>query len=397
MARIATILVATAVLAVPQAAAKEGPLVPKRLLGFVANGRTLSIVKLDASTLQRVSKAAPTGSTDASYVARSPGRGRRAAISTNSASLRFLDLDKMRWNGRVRYPGVPEASLWNYANRLVTLTGTAQVIVVDPTRGRLAAVRSIPGSLTGAYATTRENIVAVVAPLDGIGPAKLAVVNDMGRVRTALLPQIRAGRETLDNASSFRFELPALAVDQLGREAVVISASGTIVDVQLDTMAATVHASRTLAAMRKNATGSTRTARWIGSTTIALTGDEAWFDGTAQHSAPAGLALIDTRDWSTRTLDTDTSDISIPPYGNGCGICSGILLAYGGNGFAGYGFDGTQRFRLFQGTAMRPTFVAGSYAYLGSGTHFTIVDTFTGTVVRTVDTKAPTLFAAFAS
>jgi hypothetical protein len=397
MGRIATALVAAAVLAVPNAAAKEGPLVPQRLLGFVSYGKTVSVVKLDASTLQPVSKAAPTGSTAARYVARSPGRGRRIALSTDAAWLRFLDLDTMRWTGRVRYPGVPQASLWNYANRLVTLTGTAEVIVADPTRGRLGTVRRIAGSLSGAYATTLNSIVAVVAPFDGIGPAKLALIDDTGHVRTAPLPEIRAGSESLDNASMFRFESPALAVDSLGKEAVVISPNGTIAEVRLDTMATTLHVSRTLAAVRKNANGSSRTARWLGQNTIAVTGGDASFDGATQRSTAAGLTLIDTRDWSSRTLDMVTTDISIPPYGNGCTVCSGILLAYGADGFAGYSFDGAQRFRLFQGTPMRPTFVAGSYAYLGYDRHYTIVDTFTGTVVRTVDTNMPTSFAAFAS
>jgi hypothetical protein len=395
MARIATIIVATAVLAVPQAAAKEGPLVPAKLLGFIGQGRALSVVKLDASTLKPISKSVPTGSSQSVYVARSPGRGRRVVFSTNSAALRFLDLDTMRWDGRVAYPGRPAAALWNYANRLVTVIG-GEVVVVDAVKQRTRTVRTIDGFIWEAT-TTRDRIVAVVAPIDGIGPAKLAVVDDLGRVRVAPVPQILVGNETLNNASLFRFESPALAVDPLGRDAVVISANGTVVEVRLDTLAATVNASRTPAMVRKNASGSSRTALWLNSTTIALTGLDASFDSSVQRSTPAGLTLIDTRDWSRRTLDSQTSALALPPYGNGCLICSGVLLAYGEDGIAGYDFDGRQRYRVLQGASTRPAFVAGSYAYLGSGTHYTIVDTFTGSVVHTVDTKTPTSFAAFAS
>jgi hypothetical protein len=398
MRRIATAVVAGAVLAAPNAAAKEGPLIPSRVLGLVAHGKTLSVVKLNASTLKPVSRAAQTGSTDATYVARSPGRGRLAAFNVNSASIRFLNLDTMRWDGRVAFPGTPKASLWNFANRLVTLTATAEVIVVDPTRGRLASIRRIDGSLTSSVTTTFDRIVAVISPFDGIGPARLAVIDDTGRVRITPLPQIRAGSATINNASSFSFELPALAVDPRGKEAAVMAADGTIVHVRLDTLAMTVHSSRTPATARKNANGSSRTALWIGSDTIALTGYDSSYDGTREQvTTPAGLTLIDPRDWSARRLDADTSDLALPPFANGCGLCTGVLLAYGRNGVAGYSFDGAPRFRLFAGTQARPMFVAGSYAYFGYSRHYTIVNTWTGSVVRTVDPSAPTFVAAFAS
>lgn len=72
------------------------------------------MAKLDALTLQPVSKAVRTGSAETTYVARSPGRGTRAAFAA-FPSLRFLDLKKMRWEYRLGYPGVPAASVWNYA------------------------------------------------------------------------------------------------------------------------------------------------------------------------------------------------------------------------------------------------------------------------------------------
>jgi hypothetical protein len=383
MGRIATTLVVAAVLAVPQAAAKPGA--PAQLLGFIGQGRAWSVAKLDALSLQPISKTVPAGAAE-EYVARSPGRGLRVALSTSSAALRFLDLKRMRWEFSVRYPGVPQASLWSYANRLVTLTGGADVIVVDPTKRRIGYVRSIDGSL-GAHVTTRDRIIALVAPVDGIGPARLAVVDDMGHVRTAPLPQISAGSETLDNASFFRFEWPTLAVDERGAEAVVISSDGTIVDVRLDTLVSTVHVARSLAAVHKNATGSTRTAQWIGSTTIAVTGSDAAFDGAVQHSTPARLTLIDTRDWSARRIDADAVSLTF----------NGVSLLAFGDRLAGYDPDGALRFSLFEGTAPRPACIAGSYAYFGSGTHYTIVDTLTGTVVRSVETKTPTILAAFAS
>jgi hypothetical protein len=389
MGRIAAALVAAAVLAAPQASAKEGPMVPTRLLGFVAQGKKLSVVNLNASTLAPVSKALPTGSAEVSYVARSPGRGTRVAFAADASSLRFLDRTHMRWDGRVSFPGRPAAALWNYANKLVTLTETAQVVVVDPTKLRLRAYRSLGGDL-GAFATAGDRIVAVVAPLDGIGAAKLAVIDDAGRVRITPLPQIRAGSETLGNGSEFRYEWPGLAVEPSGTQAAVVSAQGPIVAVRLDTLAASVHAARTLAAARKNANGSYRTARWTMSGTVAVTGADTTFDGTTERTTPAGLTLLDTRDWSARTVDADTTDLAYSPL-------TDVLLAYGRNGLARYGTDGTQRFRLNTVAAMNPRFEAGTYVYLmaRNATHFTIVDAWAGRVMNTVETSRPTLLAPF--
>ena len=383
--KLGLVVLAALLLTSAHAAAKEGP--PSQLLGFVQHGNTFSFAKLDVLTLKPVSTEVPIR--DPRFVARVAGGG-RAAFGTGSAALRFLDFKRMRWEFRIAYPGVPAAALWNYANKLVTLnqSSTAEVIVVDPTKRRLGAIRGLGGSLA-AFSVRADRIVAVIAPLDGIGPAKLAVIDDAGRVRTTPLLQIRAGSQTLNNGALHRYEYPALAVDR--SRAVVIARDGAIAEVRLDTLAVTSRSlARSLAAARKQATGSTRTAQWIDAKTIAVTGADASLDGTAQRSTPAGLTLIDTRDWSSRRIDADTTGIAPNGFGPGCIACFGTLLAYGSNGLAGYDADGTLKFRLFPGTTTRPSIVAGTYAYIGAGRHFTIVNAWTGAVVRTVETRAPT-------
>src|SRR3989442_15886092 len=106
MRQVATIVVAVAVLAVPQAAAKSGA--PSQILGFVGSGSGVSFVKLDALTLKPVSKAAPVGISNASFVGLVAGGG-RAAFATGFAPLRFLDFPPMRWGFRIAYPGRPAA------------------------------------------------------------------------------------------------------------------------------------------------------------------------------------------------------------------------------------------------------------------------------------------------
>jgi hypothetical protein len=390
MKQIATLIVAVAVLAVPQAAAKPGA--PRLLLGIVEGPGLsgVSVVQLDPLTLKPLSRAAPTGAPNVGLVGRF---GVRAAFTTGSAAIRFLNHMTMRWEFRVAYPGAPAETVWNFADRMVTVTqsSTAEMIIVDPTKRRLAAFRSLGGSLS-ATATTRDQIVAVVAPLEGIGAAKLVVIDDRGHIQTARLPGIQAGTETVStDPYTLRYARPALAIDSTGKRAVVIAADGNIADVRLDTLATASHSvsSRSLTAVRKMASGTSRTALWINSTTLALTGTDVSFNADGQHSTPAGLTLIDTRDWSARSVDTTTSGIAF----------SGVaLLAFGGTSVAGYSIDGDLRYRLF---GDRPVWgvdcIAGSFAYFAdpTGKRFTIVDTLTGAIVGTVETKAPTQLTSF--
>jgi hypothetical protein len=390
MRQVAAFAVAALVLAVPQAAAKTG--VPSQLLAFIGSGTSVSFVKLDALTLKAVSKAAPVGTPNPTYVATVSGGG-RAAIATGRAAIRFVDMRTMRWEFQIAYPGVPAVALWNYADKLVTVNqgSTAEVIVIDPTKRRLGAIRPLGASLV-ASESNGDQIVALIAPLDGIGPAKLAVIDDRGRVRTAPLPGIRAGSEMLNNGEQNQFEYPALAAN--GDRAVVIAADGTVADIRLDSLSTTMHVlSRPLAHVHKFANGSSRTARFVDANVIALTGGDDAFDGTTQHATPAGLTRVDVRDWSLRALDADTSALALSGFGPGCIVCTNVLVGYGANGLAVYDRDGTPMFRLFAGTSVRPTAVAGAYVYIGGSTHFTIVDTWTGTIVKTVDTAVPTLLA----
>ncbi len=388
MRQVALILVAAAVLAVPQAAAKPG--VPSQLLAFVGSGRDVSVVKVDALTLKPVSRTAPLGVSNPSFVARLVGR---VAITDGAASLRFIDLKRMRWEFRVAYPGPPEAAVWSYADKLVTLnaSATAEVIVVDPTRRRLEKVRSLPGSLV-AWAVAGDRIVALLGPLDGIGASKLAVIDDRGAARTVPLPQIRSGAVTANDDSTHTFLTPGLAVDK--KRAVVVAPDGAVAEVRLDTLAVTAYASRALAAARKAANGSMRTARFVDENIVAVTGEDWSWDGTVQRVAPTGLTLVDTRDWSARKIDSTTRGVAPSGFGPGCIVCGGPLVAFGSDGLAGYDADGTLQFRLFAGTQVGLPLLASSYAYLpgaNPATHFTVVDTWSGKIVKTVDTAKPTL------
>jgi hypothetical protein len=152
----------------------------------------------------------------------------------------------------------------------------------------------------------------------------------------------------LDGAGHrMRQRLPGLAVDPGGRRAYVVD-HGLVAEVDLRTLAVGYHAptrSTSLlarirdwlepAAHAKGGSARTRSARWLGGGLIAVTGADAQHD----RVLPAGLDLVDTRDWSIRTIDDDASDVR---------VAGDLLLATTeSTGLIAYGFDGDRRFELF--------------------------------------------------
>jgi len=388
-------LVAALVLAAPQASAKE-PLVPKRLLGIVGGATGARLAKLDARTLRPISRMVDAG-TGVSYVARSPGRGALVAFTGGRRGelLRFLDLDRMRWTGDMSVSGSVSAAIWRLADRLVVVTAgrASAVVIMDPAARRIRARRNLGGTVV-ATNVGADRLVAVVAPFDRIGEAWLVVVDERGRVRTVELPNVRAGTEVVSTDPYVgRHERPAVAVDSRGERAVVLTARGTAVEVDLASLATRSH---TLALSRadKGGAGSDRSALWISPNTIAVTGSDVSEDGGETRWTPAGLKLVNVSDWSIRILETATVQMT---------YAWGTLLAHGGvwdaqtrrsvyPGVAGYGTDGALRFRLFEGETIGPAAIVGWLAYFtdDNATRFTIVDTNTGAVVATAETAVPT-------
>ena len=402
MRQVATIVVALAVLAAPQASAKE-PLTPKTVFGVSWDNRQTSFAELDALTLRPVSKSVQLGKAGW-YLGRSPGGGLRAAFAVGESgdSIRFVDLSTMKPEKRVQLPcSISRPILWETANRLVVTCGgsASSVLVVNPVKQRLMSRKALLGEF-GDVEAANGLLVGVLAPLGKIGPARLVEVDGTGFTRITALPDIRAGTTVLDqNTSHFRVERPAVAIERGTRRAAVVPAAGPVSIVDLSSLAVTSHALRTLTAARKNIEGSERTAIWTWGGTIAVGGWDWAADGQPDHSVPVGATLIDTTNWMSRTVDRDGAALSYTGIG-------GILLTWGsvwdaaaqksvGSGLTGYSSDGTPRFHLFGTDPVGIAAIAGTYAYISDElTHFQIVDTTTGTVVGDLHTARPTALAA---
>jgi hypothetical protein len=209
----------------------------------------------------------------------------------NDGRLLVVDPRRLRRLGTIRLRSPwwewPYASSWLGPSR-VLLAGSGNfqepdgaanataVTVVDPAARRVVAQRTLPGELL-ASGRLPDGLVLLAGPPEGIGPARVAVVDAGGRARTVSLPGIAAGfQEPADwsqaGASSRRAQ-PSLAVDPDGRRAFVVGAG----------------------------------------TPVAVV--EQW-----QWLRPSGLQLVDTRTWQAATIQPDAS---------GAVWAGGRLLAYG--------------------------------------------------------------------
>ncbi len=380
-----------------QAAAKsERPTV----LGIVWNGDATDIVQLDPLSLKTISRRAGVGE-PSWFLARSPARQRAVfAVGPAQDRLRFLDIRRMRFAGGIRISRV-QGLLWRDAHRLVLLAAGERptVFLVDPVMRRVRLTRALDGSVT-AVARSATRLVALLTPKERIGPASLAIIDADGNVREVSLPSIRAGAELVDPSShTFRAEVPGLAIDPVGSRVIVVPAGGSIVEINVDTLQVALHSAkaRTLAAQRKVLEGWSRSATWFGPHLVAVTGTDSAFVGTSARMTPAGLTLIDTRDWSARTIEPRATSVA---------VADDTLLVCGavwdpqrkrseGMGLSGYGPDGTKRFHLFGEAGVSYVQIVAGYAYLASqnNTRYTIIDPYLGAVVARVSTRATTTLA----
>lgn len=383
MRKLLVLVAATLVMAAPQAAAKPGH---DTVLGFVTQGRTQVLTQLDALTLQPRGRGVAVGTDSATVIAHEPRSGRVAVAGGDWVRLRIVDLAAGRVLRTVdlagRYGGGSVAAgLWPQPSRLVLLTtgNDAGVFTVGLGRRTSLRWRSLDGPLV-AWAKTSTSLLALLAPREGLGPARLAVVDAAGRVRTVDLPGVVAGWTAPEGDDYLvRMQLPGLAVDPSGTRALVVPASGPLVEVDLASLRATPHPTR---ALSKLARGSQRSAVWFAPNLVAVTGTDG--DGEQHEWTPAGLTLIDTRDWSTRFVEEGV---------HGTMLAGGTLVACG-RGLTGYAASGARTFHALDETAPTSMAAGAGYAYLTSDFRsFTVVDTTTGEVVARPKTRSPTWIA----
>jgi hypothetical protein len=370
------LLVVFAALFVLTAAAAAKDRAPLPILGIVWSGGG-TLAWLDPLTLE------PLGLSElripAGYYGLALSADRRTiALKTRGASrVRVISAGSLRVVRTMPARGVRLAlSIWPSPDRLVGY-GQGDVVVLDPRAGRIVSRRRLAGEPL-ATASTPRRLVLVLGRKNRIGPVTLAIVEASGRVRTVLLPTLRAGLASTRGIG--RQERPGLAIDPSGRRAAVV-APGLVAEVDLASLAVTLHRMtvRRPAIAQKAFDGWSRTAVWAAASTLAVTGTDydASDNGFGMRAAPSGLTLVQTGSWKTRLIEPDASKVTRSGQ---------TLLATGVRiGLRGYTLDGSLRFHLFGGETLGAPQLVGGLAYLsGCGAScYRIVDPAAGRLIAT--------------
>jgi hypothetical protein len=352
---------------------------PARLLGVTDEGWLVRVAPASLRPLpgRRVRLGAPLEAS-----ALSPGGSRLAAVSGRASSLHLIDVERMRTLGHLRTGarGSPAAVVWTRPERLWIVlrlpAGATTVVAIDPVAARVVARRRLAGALV-QVAASPDGPVLLLGPPAVIGPARLVTVDAAGAVEQVPLDGMSAGAMPTEALPSVeRVRTPALAVDPGRRRAYVVSSRPHAVEIDLRRRRVSHHrlvARPSLlerlrelvepsAAAASAQVGIVRRAAWIGDGRIALSGydaDVVWRPQGAVEAErrPAGLQVIDTRDWSVRTLDEEASSFV---------VAEGMVLTggAGGRGLVAYSPDGREAFHVLEDRRVEVVATAGSLAYV---------------------------------
>ena len=282
----------------------------------------------------------------------SPDRRLLTAGSDVTAELRLFDLRRLRSLGDVELVapnvhGLVFATTWSSSSRVLAAVvspgccglGDTLVSAVDVNSRRVGWRRDLGGSLQ-AGASYRGGFVLILGPKYAIGPSRLVVAAPDGRVRTVRLTQIRSGWQRSGKGArfvSYQWN-PGLALDPASGRAFVVQAGAPVAEVDLRRLSGRYHElSEPISflgrlrdwlepeAEAKAMQGPERRAVWLGNGRLAVTGVDyqALVDSKGQEQeldSPAGLKLIDTRNWSVHTLERTTSSVT---------FSGGVLFAFG--------------------------------------------------------------------
>jgi hypothetical protein len=312
------LLLALVVVAAVAAAGAFASPSPQTVLGATWTSGGSLLARYDAATLERVGPtlriAVPHGAW--SY---SPDR-RVIALAGGDRSgglLSFVDAVGLRRLGAMRLPaGSVRGLTWLARDRvLVVASGErdVSVLAIDPLARRVVGQVSLEGRLVRGDRTAAR-LVLLLAPREGIGWSRLALVQADLKLRQVELSGIASGWEPVSQGGEqqvvSRSTIPGLAVDRASGIAYVVgSGGGPVAAVDAASGDVAVHA-LVLRRPAKAMIGLHVAATWLGGGRLAITG--ATNDGLDPQSGrilqtPAGLKIVDTRTWAALLVD-ETAD-----------------------------------------------------------------------------------------
>jgi hypothetical protein len=426
--RFVAVVALAAVAAAPAASRATRPFAPAKestppLVGIVWKGKKAELARLDPATLAPLGRGVPAGRPFPAWSFSPDGR-RLAFGGEGLVTVRIVDVGEMSLLASLKLSGAGSVThvAWLAPDRLLVLHSRpdgARLVWIDPDARRVLKRASLD-ALPAAAVSGGGLLVALVPPVTGIGPGRLAVAGADGILRLVDLPSIRVGMQVPDDQGGGAFEQITPGLDPAGRRAYVIGTDGVAAEVDLDSLAVSTHAlgpARSLfgrlsswlvpAAQAKAANGESLQAQWLGNGIVAVAGTSyrASTDGNGgerQSASPLGLRLVDVDAWTERLLDPGATGFSSSPQAL---LAFGSLTEWGtgaptysGMGVAAYAPDGSQRFRLL---AQQPvdwvqTHAGRGYASLVDQKHpwrFAVIDLARGAIERRVSLRPTWLFA----
>jgi hypothetical protein len=269
---------------------------------------------------------------------------------------------------------------WPTARRLIALVGAPlerqELVVVDPATGAVTSRRAITG-LVLQHVPVDDGLALLVAPERRGGPARLVLSDASGSFRSLVLDRIAAGGNVTARRGA-RYRIPTVAVDPAGRRAFVVAAGDRLVaEVDLASGRVSYREPAPLPGVQPSAgaaKGNMRTwarqAAWFGERSIAVTGYDSFPARRGMRFPPPiepyGIRLIDTTDWTIRTLHKDTMQMH---------VAADRLLAHGttwharsrsssSTGLFAFSEDGRPAFARFPGQEVVPIGAHGDLAYV---------------------------------
>ena len=359
------------------------------------------LVRMDSLTLEPFgpSLELPSGNATTAY---SPDYRRLALAYPEPAKLEIVDLSEMKSLRTVDLglDGWITFLSWarGYLFAVVDGQNDRGVVTIDPVGWRVQVRHQIEGTILQTARGVDQQVVLLVAPYEGIGPLRLVVVGGKGMTTTPI-PGFFGGWETEQKGDDVRTRqrIPALVVDEVGRRALVVS-GGAVAEVSLSDLSVQRH---TLSepvsllgrflnwleppAYAKLVDGPWRNAVWVGDGFFAVSGEDYSSEGGQNHHAkPAGISLIDTRDWSVRKIDDESVQLV---------VTESAIVGHGGyefGGVTGYDKGGERRFDLLPDKPVWLQVVGGLvYAVHENSKTFTVIDPARGRVAGKAKTEQP--------
>jgi hypothetical protein len=389
---------------------KLGATVPRSVLGIQNTRKQSRLLRVDARTLKPLPGPSVIPGSGSSF---SPD-GSRLSFGDRFGEVSIVDALRLRVVGKISADyGQIVATAWLGGRVLAVVDPCCtseessdealSLAVLDPVANAMISTHVLAESresVEGA-AHTGSLLVLLLGPRWSLGPARLVTVDAEGDVRSAALDLIPSGQEF---ETEGRMSSPGLAVDAAGGRAFVVAGNAPVAEIDLATLAVSYHQLSTPisllsrvrnwlepeAAAKVPSSGPIRHARWLGNDLLAIWGSDIHVTTSGRSletlETAAGVKLIDTRDWSVRTLDPNASSLAVA---DGTLLVSASLWSSAerraaGIGLTAYGPDGSARFHLF---GSRPLWVQvlGSRAFVPGGGRrpaYDIVDVRTGRIVR---------------